>query len=694
MKISIKQIIALFVILLTGFIFALFYVSEKQNQIREEVIKLDEQAFRLTQETNRLNVFVADYIFRQSPDSLEKWAMTLNGVEQQYEQLLLSTNLNDYSISKRIDADIFRIRKQFSLLQGATSNNDTHWITINLNTYNQNLITHLNKLIKEVRKTATSELSKLTANQRVIFSIITTLAILLLAVLHSALIAPLKIVKHLLFRIGRGDKVIDFRKSNIQEWSQLTSDIESMYFDLKTTTVSKAALESEIEMRRTAERHANTLARTDYLTGLPNRRRLSELFELKKRQHNKLFLMFLDIDNFKSINDNLNHSVGDELLRRVGRLIKGQLKGNDVVARIGGDEFAIIYLNSCEKSAIDLSRTIRHNLSQPIQIANSTIRVRCSVGIATYPKDGEQANTLLANADTAMYYAKRHQVETSGIALYTTQIGNLSKDDFVINQNLKLAIEANEFDVWFQPQINIQTGIVEGFEALLRWKKQDGNFISPELFVPLLEESTDIVVVGDFVIDKVIEFHQTLLNTGYPLSVSINVSAVQLEHTDFITTLLQKITSKGLSPESFPLELTETAIFKNKEKALQSMQQLNELGFSLQLDDFGTGNASLDLLLSKQFDTVKIDKSFTLDATNNQQTDAVIRAISKLSKELNFTIVLEGIEQNIHHDLAAKYQIKLGQGYYYARPMPHDAAIRWVLDSKKHIQNTSVEVSA
>ncbi|PSW13241.1 hypothetical protein C9J01_10330 [Photobacterium rosenbergii] len=694
MKISIKQIIALFVILLTGFIFALFYVSEKQNQIREEVINIDEQAFRLTQETNRLNVFVADYIFRQSPDSLEKWAKTLNSVEQQYEQLLLSTNLNDHSISKRIEADIFRIRKQFSLLQGATSSNDTHWITINLNTYNQNLITHLNKLIKEIRKTATSELSKLTANQRIIFSIITTLAILLLAVIHSALIAPLKIVKHLLYRIGRGDKVIDFRKSHIQEWYQLTSDIESMYYDLKTTTVSKAALESEVEMRRTAEKNANTLARTDYLTGLPNRRRLSELFDLKKREQEKLFLMFLDIDNFKSINDNLSHSVGDELLRCIGRLIKGQLNDNDVVARIGGDEFAILYLSNCEKRAINLARAIRHKLSQPIQLAKSTVRVRCSVGIATYPEDGAQANTLLANADTAMYYAKKHQVETSGIVLYTTQIGNLSRDDFVINQQLKLAIEANEFDVWFQPQINIQTGLVEGFEALLRWRKKDGSFISPELFVPLLEESTDIVEVGNFVIDNAIEFHKRLLDAGYKLSVSINVSAVQLEHADFITTLHQKIISKGLAPEHFPLELTETAIFKNKHKALQSMQTLNELGFSLQLDDFGTGNASLDLLLSQQFDTVKIDKSFTLDAPTKQQTDAVIRSIAKLSRELNFTIVLEGIEQDIHHDLAAKYQIELGQGYYYAKPMPYETAFEWVIDKKMQVKTRSFEVSA
>ncbi|MBY5946946.1 EAL domain-containing protein [Photobacterium rosenbergii] len=280
------------------------------------------------------------------------------------------------------------------------------------------------------------------------------------------------------------------------------------------------------------------------------------------------------------------------------------------------------------------------------------------------------------------------------MALYTIQIGNLSRDDFVINQQLKLAIEANEFDVWFQPQINIQTGIVEGFEALLRWRKKDGSFISPELFVPLLEESTDIVEVGNFVIDKAIEFHKRLLDAGYKLSVSINVSAVQLEHADFITALNQKIISKGLAPENFPLELTETAIFKNKHKALQSMQTLNELGFSLQLDDFGTGNASLDLLLSQQFDTVKIDKSFTLDAPTKPQTDAVIRAITKLSRELNFTIVLEGIEQDFHHDLAAKYQIELGQGYYYAKPMPYETAFEWVIDKKMQVKTRSFEVSA
>lgn len=188
MKISIKQIITLFIILLTGFIFALFYVSDKQNRIREEVILLDEQAFRLTQETNRLNVFVADYIFRQSADSLAKWVSTLDGVEQQYEHLLMATNLNKHAISKRIDSDISRIRKQFALLQSATSDKDTHWITINLNTYNQNLITHLNNLVKEVRKAATGELSKLTHNQKMIFSVITTLALLLFVVIHSALL--------------------------------------------------------------------------------------------------------------------------------------------------------------------------------------------------------------------------------------------------------------------------------------------------------------------------------------------------------------------------------------------------------------------------------------------------------------------------------------------------------------------------
>ena len=694
MKISIKQVIVIFILALTGFISSLFYISEKQSKIREEVIQLDKLAFKLTQETNRLNIFVADYNFRQAPETLAVWATTLSVVEQQYKYLLHSTDLNNPALSKRVDSDLSRIRRQFTLLQSAKNNEDSHWITINLNTYNQNLITHLNNLTKQVRKSATNELTQLSADQKVIFTIITFLSLLLLVIIHSALIAPLRIVKYLLERIGKGDEVIDFSKSNIKEWSQLIADIESMYLDLKATTVSKVALESEVEMRRYAEQKANSLARTDFLTGLPNRRRMNEILNNKIAEHQQFFLLFLDIDNFKSINDNLGHTKGDQLLKSVGRIIGEQLDDKDQVARIGGDEFAILYSCDNKRDVEQFSQKIRLSLSHPFRIGSSNIRISCSLGIATYPYDGQNGVDLLARADTAMFYAKQHQVETSGIAIYTPQIGRSSKSKFDIYQDIKYAIENNEFDVWFQPQINIQTGYIDGFEALLRWKKQDGSFISPDIFVPLLEESIDIVVVGDVVIDKAIAFHQHLLNQGINQPVSINISAVQLERIDFIESLYEKLTSKGLKPNKFPLELTETAIIKNKDEALSSMQTLNRLGFSLQLDDFGTGNASLDLLLSQQFDTVKIDKSFTLNAPNQKETDTVIRAISHLSKELNFSIVLEGIEQSIHHDLAAKYNIALGQGYFYAKPMPYEVAVEWILNRQNQHQAASFDVGA
>lgn len=694
MKISIKQVIVSFVLVLTGFIIALFYISQKQSYIREEVIQLDELAFKLTQETNRLNVFVADYNFRHSPDTLEKWVTTLNAVEQQYEHLLHSTHLGNHSISNRIDSDLSRIRRQFTLLQGATTDEDTHWITINLNTYNQNLITHLNNLSKEVRRLATNDLTQLAKDQKVIFFVISFLALFLLFIIHSALIAPLRIVKYLLERIGKGDEVIDFSKSNIKEWSQLISNIESMYQELNSTTVSKVALENEVEMRKRAEYNANLLARTDFLTGLPNRRRMNEILNNIIKGNNKFFLIFLDIDNFKSINDNLGHSKGDKLLQCVGSLIVEHLSTKDKVARIGGDEFAIIYFSDQKNNAVTFSQVLKHALSQPIKIGNSNIRISCSLGIATYPCDSQNGIELLARADTAMYYAKKNQVETSGIAIYTPQIGRSSKSKFEIYQDIKYAIENNQFDVWFQPQINMKTGEIDGFEALLRWRKEDGCFIRPDIFVPLLEESIDIIVVGDLVIDKAIAFHQKLLEKGFNISVSINISAVQLESTDFVDSLYEKVILKGLSPEKFPLELTETAIFKNKEDTLKSMQTLNKLGFSLQLDDFGTGNASLDLLLSQQFDTVKIDKSFTLNAPNQKETDTVIRAISYLSEKLNFNIVLEGIEKPIHHKLAIKYGIELGQGYYYSKPMPRNVAIKWVLDRQKQHEETSFDVSA
>lgn len=681
MKISIKKILTLFVVIVAVFMVVMFYLSEKQDDVKDAVLKLDEEAFEIGQQASQLNVIVADYNLYRSPNSLSQWSATLDKIEWQSVHLLNVTHLEEKVLAKRLDTDISRIRMQFELLREATIDTDIQWITINLNTYSQNLITHLHNLSHEARQIASEDLQKLSHYQYIVVVVTAVFSIILLVILYSALIVPLKAVKSELKRIGEDYGHYDhqsFQKSRIQEWDELTHDLEEMYQQLKSTTVSKKALVAEVEMRKEAEDSANCQARTDFLTGLPNRLSFFEHFEtLLERDSKRAFLLFLDIDNFKSYNDNLGHIAGDAILNKVSLAILEVINMPDKVARLGGDEFAILHFADSDQSAHDFARALQSKIRMPIDFESTQLRIDCSIGIACFPDDSIELKQLLSCADTAMYFAKRNPVITSGIQSFTPEIGDESKTNFNLYHQLRKSVEQKDFEVWFQPQIDMTTLSVSGFEALLRWKRADGTYVSPGEFVPMLERTVDIVKVGELVFEKSIEFQKKLAELGMEHYVSVNISAVQLERADFVDYLQALIVNQGLEASKFPLELTETAIFQNKNATLNSLKKLNDLGFSLQLDDFGTGNASLDLLKNFPFSIIKIDKSFTQEALNKPETRAVVKAITVLSKDLNFDVIIEGVETAKQQALAREFGIKFAQGYFYAQAMTMDEAIEW-----------------
>lgn len=687
MKISIKQLLTLLVFFMLTVMSVILYIDDQRTLIRERVSDLEQKAFNMSEQANRLNLIVADFNFNHSKDALTKWSKTLDKIERHSVELLALTQQSDQSLAKRLDTDIYRIRQQFELLKEATIEKDIQWITINLNTYSQNLIIHLHNLSEQTRIISTEELRRLSNYQELFLSATIFFTLALLMVLYAVLFVPLKTVKSELRKIGDGTAQVTFNKPFIKEWYDLTVSLEKMYQKLRATTVSRKELLDEVEMRKQAELSARELARTDYLTGLPNRMRFFEYFQfhdLSKQEEG--YLLFLDIDNLKSVNDNLGHIAGDDLLRSVSQTILNTVSHGDSVARLGGDEFAILHYSESEPEVLEFASNLQSAINAPTQVDGTQIRARCSIGIASFPQDGENIKELLSSADTAMYFAKRNPATTSGVVRYTDKLGDLSRHLFTLQHQLRRAVELQEFQVWFQPQINMKTMQVSGFEALLRWKDPDGRSISPDVFVPLLEKSVDIVRVGEMVFDRAILFHRMLKKLGYDLSISINVSAVQLERDDFISSLQLKVLDSGHNPAHFPLELTETAIFKNKEQTLKSLYELRKLGFKLQLDDFGTGNASLDLLKSFPFDTVKIDKSFTQEAVVKGETKAIIKAITLLSNDLGFDVIIEGVETKDHQALAIDYQIRSAQGYYYSPAMLSEDAIRWLMDYQRYAE--------
>lgn len=462
---------------------------------------------------------------------------------------------------------------------------------------------------------------------------------------------------------------------------QQSTALETANRDLDLRVQARTAeLEAEIVERRGAEQRLDHLAHHDPLTNLPNRlmfaEQLRKSIALAARNERQLAVLFIDLDRFKEVNDTLGHSVGDELLVDVTRRLVTRLRTGDTLARLGGDEFVCILedVRDAHEAGLVADQLIEL-LARPFQILEHELFISASIGICLYPADGQDVDTLVRNADTAMYQAKAHGRSRSHF--YTPEMTTYAQERIRIETLLRRAIQANELDVHYQMKVDIK-GKPTGCEALLRWHSAELGTVSPVRFIPLAEETGFIVELGEWVLRQACRQLVSWRARGLPVPrISVNLSVKQIEHGDVVNVVRSVLEETGLEPASLELEITESAIM-NTENAMAVLEQLSDLGVRLAVDDFGTGYSSLAYLKLLPIDTLKIDRSFVIGINENKGDEAIIRTIMALARSLGFDTVAEGVDSEAQIGFLEAHGCNEIQGYFFARPVPAPEFVeRW-----------------
>jgi diguanylate cyclase (GGDEF)-like protein len=412
----------------------------------------------------------------------------------------------------------------------------------------------------------------------------------------------------------------------------------------------------------------------DYLTDLPNYRlfkiRINEAIEAVKNQPRPLLaVMFLDLDRFKTINDTLGHATGDRILIYVGQKLLSCLSDNDTVTRIGGDEFSILLRDIKDPMEVaEKAKNMIKKLEEPIEIKGYEVPISASIGIAFYPNDGMDADSLIKHADRAMYRVKEHGKKN--YAIYTQIIDDQSIDPLVLESDLRKALDKNELVVYYQPKINIQNGSISGAEALVRWISPEKGVISPASFIPQAEETGLIVPIGEFVLREAAQQCVDWQAKGLPpIPISVNLSYRQLLQTNLVTSIETILNDTGIDPELIELEITESMSI-DLDRSLEILAELKELGVKISVDDFGTGYSSLSYIRRLPIDRVKIDQSFVRDMDLIPSNKALVSTIITMAHNLNLVVTAEGVEtadQVTYLQLQTCDEI---QGYYFSKPIP------------------------
>ena len=430
--------------------------------------------------------------------------------------------------------------------------------------------------------------------------------------------------------------------------------------------------------RKLAEERIHFMANHDALTGLPNRAllndRLSQAILHAQRDDRWVTVLFVDLDNFKFINDSLGHNAGDELLRAIAKRMVDCVRATDTVVRLGGDEFVVV-LTDQPKSADSISQTvqkIQSAIAESIRLDGHDLRVTSSLGVATYPDDGASAEKLLANADAAMYRAK--DVGRDNFQFYTAELNTKVHEKFLLHEELRNAVARNEFLLHYQPQVDLRTGRVFAVEALVRWKHPKLGVVAPNKFIPTAEETGLIVPIGDWVLHEACRQNKAWQDAGLShMVVSVNVSARQFREKNLIDRVVGALERSGLDARYLELELTESLIMQDVEAAVATMKDLQSLGIQLSIDDFGTGYSSLSALKTFPVTRLKIDKSFVDGLLADENDRAVAGAVISLGQTLNLRVIAEGVETDAQADFLRSIHCDEMQGYLFSKPLPAEA---------------------
>ncbi len=463
---------------------------------------------------------------------------------------------------------------------------------------------------------------------------------------------------------------VNVRKNGEEFPAQLTSisvcDGESRYLGIITTC-------EDISEKKMAEKKIHQLAYYDIVTGLPNRgmflERLHQTLTQAQRDRNKINLIFLDLDNFKDVNDTQGHDIGDKLLRSVAERLSICMRDSDVLARLGGDEFVVVCPSvSTQENIAAVIQRIQAIFTTPFEIEGRQIYTSASIGIAVYPDDSLDASTLFRCADTAMYQAKNEG--RSQFRFFSAELNQKIMQRVALENSLRHGLEKQEFFLHYQPLWDLKTSKMTGVEVLLRWQSSEFGLMQPAMFISLLEDAGLINNVGEWVLRSACLQMREWATTGHrDLKMAVNISGKQMKHPRFIDMITTIIQETDVNPCNLELEFTESVLMENVEKTIETFRTLKEMGIQLSIDDFGTGYSSLNYLKHFPVDRIKIDKSFVADVSDNESDAAIIEAIVSMAQSLSLRVVAEGVENSDQLHSLTRLGCDEVQGFYLAKPM-------------------------
>jgi len=457
------------------------------------------------------------------------------------------------------------------------------------------------------------------------------------------------------------------------------------------------AITRDITEQKLAEERIQYMANFDTLTGLPNRIQLEDHLKygisLMKRNNGNLAVLFIDIDHFKDINDTLGHSIGDALLIQISQRVQKQLREEDTASRMGGDEFIVILPDCDSQGAANVAQKLLQVIAEPYQIDAYDLAVSASIGIAIFPDDGDDLETLSKNADTAMYRAKNEGRDA--YRFFTGEMQDRAKRNMQLLNALRYALELDQLHVLYQPQISIHDGRIIGAEALLRWQHPELGSISPAEFIPVAEDSRLILPIGEWVLRTAISQLKQWLDKGHPpMVMAVNLSAVQFRHAslpDLVSSILQEA---GVPAEYLELELTEGVAMQDAQGVLSMMNNLYERGVRLSIDDFGTGYSSLSYLKKFKVYKLKIDQSFVRDITTDIEDKAIVAAIIGMARNLGLQTIAEGVETAEQLTYLREQGCDEAQGYFFSKPLPAVAIEKLITGVKPDSLNSDTNTQA
>ncbi len=525
----------------------------------------------------------------------------------------------------------------------------------------------------------------------VVSGFVVLIGILLSLLLTRRLLEPVRVLTEAAQAVGRGDLRVRVPPTQSTEFAVLTDTFNEMTARLAASQASveeyQHTLEEKVEQRtrelQTATARAYKLAQQDTLTGLPNRvllnQRLQQVIALAKREHQQVAVLFLDFDHFKRINDTLGHDTGDQLLQQVAQRLSATIRESDLVARLGGDEFVVILtgLNMAQSAheLLHLVERVRSTFATPFQVNTQDLSLTVSIGVSIYPDDALDAPNLIKQADTAMYAAKEQG--RNAYRFFTSDMNARIHARLQLENALRRALTNQEFYLVYQPQIDMASGLPVGVEALVRWRDPERGEIQPGEFITIAEESGLIHPLGAWVLETACRQGQEWAARDMLLRMSVNVSVRQLEQDTWLDLVRNALAVSGLSPSYLDLEITESVIISNADKAVATLSRLKQMGVTLTMDDFGTGYSSLYYLTRLPLNNIKIDQKFIRGLDHDRNDEAITHAIIALSHGLGMRVIAEGVETPAQYRFLAKQNCEEAQGFYIGRPMTAAALTVW-----------------